>query len=130
MRRTAFLKRVRSDRSRKFLNQFSRDHAGREVNIKIIDPKYRIGTLARGLPLIGLTAEPSRGRIRDVVIIAGDIDRGQVQHRIHHPRWIGVSAVAPRKRRTIWLTSTAGSAIGIHWDPSQTPGNWSEAQWE
>jgi hypothetical protein len=68
---------------RRFLDEFSRAHAGWLVTVEEIDPARGPRELAREIPLSGICADLSRGQPREITILAGA--RDEWTHRIGTP---------------------------------------------
>ena len=80
---TAALEIARADWPR-FLDEFSRAHAGWLVTVEERDPERGARELAREVPLSGISAELSASEPSDITVIAGS---GDVEwtHRIAAP---------------------------------------------
>ncbi len=74
----------------RFLDEFSRRHAGWLVTIERSDPGKSPQALARDVPLAGITAEFHGDHPRAIEIIAGPRD-GEINHRIAEPTRLSLS---------------------------------------
>lgn len=66
------------------LDQFSRSHHGQRADFAIVAPDSGRHEEGRGLPLLGVTAEPSKDGVEITITLASD-EGTHISHEIQHP---------------------------------------------
>lgn len=66
------------------MNQFSRGHHGQRAELVIVAPDSGRHQQAHGLPLLGISAEPSEAGQR-ITIAAASPEGAHITHEIDHP---------------------------------------------
>jgi len=104
----------------RFLDEFSRAHAGWLVTVEERDPGRGPRELAREVPLSGISAELSRGEPRDVTVIAGS---GDVEwtHRIEAPARLRVHRTPEGAEEGIETESAVGKRTLIRFRSAVLP---------
>src|SRR5687768_4824253 len=92
-----------------FFDCFSRQNCGRTMTVDVMPaPDARAYTVARRLPLLGITAEPRRGQPELIQVMLGGPDEGNVSHVIPRPARVRVAQVTNGEDEMLIIESESG----------------------
>ena len=98
----------------RFFDGFSRQFRGRRTTVQVIDsPDAQCHTLALRLPLLGITAEPPRGRAESIHVMVGESPVGNVVHFIRQPSRVRVAQLSNGEDDLLIIDSAAGPTTRI-----------------
>ena len=75
----------------RYFDGFSRTHRGRPVTVESMGTEVGLQTIARQLPLVGITADSSSGSDMVIEIIVGDSPDAHLTHVVHHPSQVRIA---------------------------------------
>ena len=109
----------------RFFDGFSRRFCGRRMRVEVIaSGEDRPCTLADRLPLLGITAEPSRGPARLIEVMLGDGASGDVAHVVREPSRVRVAQISDGEDEMLLIDSDGGPITRIDFRPV-TAEDWS-----
>lgn len=105
-----------------FFDCFSRRFHGRPVTVDQSDaPEGRADTVARQLPLIGVTLEPSVGNAELIAIMMGE-SRENVVHVVRGPSRVRVAQLSNGEDEMLLIDSSAGATTRIDFRSAKEAG--------
>jgi len=97
-----------------FFDGFSRRFRGRPVTVGLSEAaEGRADTLAKAMPLLGVTVEPPRGRPESIVVMLGDSPRANVVHVVREPCRVRVAQLTDGEDDVLIIDSGAGPTTRI-----------------
>ena len=94
-----------------FLDSVSRHYQGREAKIEVLGPELGVHVIARGMPLMGITAEKGARGDLEIQVIAGDPNKGHVTHVIDAPEHVWVEQEMNGGDNALEIASSEGNAV-------------------
>ena len=103
-----------------FFDCFSRRFRGAPVTVDLSEsPDGRADTVARHLPLIGVTVEPANGPAESISIMVGDSPRVNVVHMVRQPCRVRVAQVTNGEDEVLIIDSRGGPTTRIDFRASE-----------
>ena len=97
-----------------FFDMFSRRFQGLPVTVELKEsPDGRPATVARELPLLGVTVEPRSGPAESIAIMVGDAPGANVVHMVRGPRRVRVAQVSNGEDDVLIIDSVNGPTTWI-----------------
>jgi len=101
------------------LDNFSRQHEGWIVRVRIKDQAGHERTEVVDLPLQGVSADSPRSRALDVIV--GDNNQGHVTHEVDDPVTIAVETTDEGAERGLTIRSRDGSTVTVEFRTPMRP---------
>lgn len=105
------------DQWTEFLDDYSREHLGRVVDVIVLDPVGAIGMEAQHMPLAGIAADGHQGL---EISLGGEPDR-HVTHRIVEPVHVCLMKSPEFGDETLEIRSESGARTLVHVRAEQEP---------
>jgi hypothetical protein len=115
-----------------FLDQFSRAHHGQQADIDTVGPDDNAWPQARGVRLLGVTAEEAPGEGRRIDIIAADPAGPHVRRAVSRPARIRAAEWNDAVSAELRIDSEAGSTTRVRVGPQEqvlSPGMITDGFW-
>jgi hypothetical protein len=116
---TTNTRQIDSEQWQDFFDRFSRHYKGRAFTVSMRGRDGRLHTIARHLPLLGITAE-QKGRRVEVEVIVGDSPDAHVTHVVKRPSHVHVMQVGDGQDNAMEIGSSEGPDVRIEWDTTET----------
>lgn len=110
---------VPRDRWTEFLDEYSREHLGRVVDVIVLDPVGAVGMEAQRLPLAGISTERHQGG--GLEILLGDGADRHLAHRIAEPVHLCLMKAPETGDETLEIRSESGLRTLVHVRPEEEP---------
>jgi len=104
---------VRAEDWPKFLDHFSREHAGWPVTIEILDREFGPQQVARELPLLGISIDRGEDENRSLSVSVGE-QTANYSHGLKRPVHIRIAKNEDGSAGTLELEPEQGPAALIH----------------
>ena len=99
---------------RTFFDCFSRRFRGKAITVDLSEtPDGRADTVARRLPLVGVTAEPAHGKVETIAVMLGDSPDDNVLHVVREPCRVRVVQITGGEDEVLLIDSGAGPTTRI-----------------
>jgi hypothetical protein len=98
-----------------FFDAFSRHYAGRPVTVELVDSRGDVPptTIAKRLPLLGITAEIADGRAGMIEVIVGDSLDANLSHVVRSPVGVRVGQIANGADDLLIIEPAEGPAVWV-----------------
>ena len=104
---------ISHDQWKPFLDELSRLNLGRQVRVEVLSDGVGVRTEAKGLALLGISADLDGGGRELIEVILGDSPHAHLTHSVEHPTWmhaaedeLGLSAIS--------IVSADGTKTVVH----------------
>lgn len=110
---------VPRDQWTEFLDEYSRGHLGRVVDVIVLDPVGSIGMEAQRLPLAGIATERHNGGGLEISL--GEGAERHLAHRIEEPVHLCLIKAPETGDETLEIRSESGMRTLVHVRPEEGP---------